>query len=174
MRELEILRICLIIGSLLLCNCFANAKPYVNDFVFPSEDEQNKREYPLWEPIKVDQGTESSDYNGQRGVWVTSDIKSMDKCRDFQLDESSGHVRLIFISYKKVCDPLESLNRALTEELNLPELVFSVKVVKSGKSRLVFELPNAVDAFLTLNNYCKLCHDRHNLTYEILNVEGSK
>uniref|UniRef100_A0A6P4FXM9 Uncharacterized protein LOC108052127 n=1 Tax=Drosophila rhopaloa TaxID=1041015 RepID=A0A6P4FXM9_DRORH len=160
MRQLRTLGIVSTAFSILLCSCFANPKPYVSDFVFPTEQGS------------TDQTTESADNNGQRGVWVTSDIKSQDKCPDFHLDDSHGYVRLIFISYNKVNDPLESLNKALIGELNLPELVNSLRVVNRGRRRLIFELPSAIDAFLTLNSYCKLYHDRHDLTYEIFNVEG--
>jgi len=79
---------------------------------------------------------------------------------------------LIFISYKKLEDPLQSLKRVLVEELNLPELVSSVRVLKRGKHRLVFELPSSIDALLALNGYCNLYKNRQDRTYEILSVEN--
>ncbi|XP_017047359.1 uncharacterized protein LOC108092334 [Drosophila ficusphila] len=172
MRELQLLGILSIALFISLGSCFAYSKPtYVTDFVFPSSDDRSNRENPLWEPLANGKGSEAGNFNGQRGVWVTSDPKSVDKCRDFQFTESSGKVCMIFISYKKVSDPLDRLNKALVEDLNLPELVYSLRVVKRGRRRLVFELPSAIDALLTLNSYCKLYQERKDLTYEILNAE---
>ncbi|KAH8352679.1 hypothetical protein KR084_005610 [Drosophila pseudotakahashii] len=162
MRNLKISGMFGITALILIGSCFAYPKArtsYVDDFVFPSDEKHVPRS---WEQL-TDKSTESRDHN--------DDVKSWDKCRDFHIDYSSGKVCLIFISYTKLEDPLQSLNKALVEDLNLPELVYSLRVVKRGKRRLVFELPSAIDAFLTLNSYCKLYHDRHDRTYEILNVE---
>ncbi|XP_017075162.2 uncharacterized protein LOC108110576 [Drosophila eugracilis] len=152
MRELQILATFSIVILILLG--LADSKPgskYVNDFMFPKEEQ---RSIPIWEQIS------KSKY-----------VKSLDKCRDFQLD-SLGNPRLTFISYNKFEDPHNLLNKALKEDLKLPELVFSIKVVRSQKQLLVFELPSAIDALLTLNRFCNLYHDQPFRTYEILNDES--
>ncbi|XP_016931549.3 uncharacterized protein [Drosophila suzukii] len=163
MRELQIPGMFWIAAFIMIGTCFTSAYPrtYVSDFVFPSEEDHKPR---IWEQVTEDQSSESRDYNGSN--------KSPDKCTDLHIDDSTGNACLIFISYKKLEDPLQSLKRVLVEELNLPELVSSVRVLKRGKHRLVFELPSSIDALLALNGYCNLYKNRHDRTYEILSVEN--
>ncbi|XP_016954767.1 uncharacterized protein LOC108027725 [Drosophila biarmipes] len=163
MRELQKLGTFWLAAFILIGSCFTYAKPgtYVSDFVFPTEESHKPRD---WEQVTEDQSSEPRDFNGN--------IKSPDKCNELHVDDSTGNACMIFISYKKLEDPLESLKRALVEELNLPELVYSVRVVKRGKHRLVFELPSAIDALLALNGYCNLYKNRHDRSYEILSVEN--
>ncbi|XP_033165567.1 uncharacterized protein LOC117144489 [Drosophila mauritiana] len=158
MGKLQILGFLCVWALICLGSCFAYPRAknsYVNDFVFPTEDEHV---IPPWQQYSNEHSSQSRDLK-------------LAKCTDFQLDNASGNARLIFISYKKVEDPLQSLKKALVEELNLPELVVSLKVVRSGKNRLVFELPSALDALFALNSYCNRYRDRNDLTYEIISVQ---
>ncbi|XP_039487019.1 uncharacterized protein LOC120448869 [Drosophila santomea] len=153
MRKLQILGFLCLVASVTLGTSFAYPRAktsYVNDFVFPTDE--------------VDVIRPWHQYTNAR------DLK-LAKCTDFRMEDSSGSARLIFISYRKVEDPLQSLKKVLNGELNLPELVDSLNVVSRGKNRLVFELPSALDALFTLNSYCNLYHDRNDSNYEIINVE---
>ncbi|EDW87412.2 uncharacterized protein LOC6526592 [Drosophila yakuba] len=153
MRKLQILSLLCLVASITLGTSYAYPRAktsYVNDFVFPTDE--------------VDVIRPWHQYTNAR------DLK-LAKCSDFRGEDSSGSARLIFISYGKVEDPLQSLQKVLNGELNLPELVDSLKVVSRGKNRLVFELPSALDALFTLNSYCNLYHDRNDSNYEIINVE---
>ncbi|KAH8413471.1 hypothetical protein KR009_011452 [Drosophila setifemur] len=145
---------------------------YVSDFAFPSEDEHQGGKLPVWELITFEDQSGPIDYNGkQRGVWVMSDLESQEKCRTYHINQNSGHVRLIFISYKTVDDPLESLKEVFIKDLNLPEIVDSLRIVKLGRQRLIFELPNAIDALFTLENFCDLYYSKSHINYEILSAE---
>ncbi|KAH8248875.1 hypothetical protein KR032_003937, partial [Drosophila birchii] len=147
---------------------------YVNDFVFPSDDDENQNQkLPLWDAITYTEKseTESNIYNKQNGQWVESDVKNLDKCRNFNIVTSAGHVRLIYISYKNVANPLESLNEVLVHDLEIPEVRNTLKIIKRGKQRLVFEVPNAIYALLALQKYCQLYNASGHLNYEILATE---
>ncbi|KAH8267511.1 hypothetical protein KR018_010646, partial [Drosophila ironensis] len=144
---------------------------YVSDFSFPTEEEHEKPRVPFWELIISDEKIKPDSEQHNPPVWVMKDNTNLDKCRTYHIDDSSGHVRLIFISYKTVADPLEKLKEVLTGDLNLPELVKSLKLIKLGRQRLVFELPSAIDALFALENYCKLFYTTPHISYEILSVE---
>ncbi|KAH8281762.1 hypothetical protein KR054_002829, partial [Drosophila jambulina] len=145
---------------------------YVNDFVFPSDDENENQKLPLWEPITFTDKSESESnkYEIRQGQWVMSDIKNLDKCRNFNIVTSSGHIRLIYISYKNVANPLESLKEVIVENLLLPEMCNYLKIIKRGRQRIVFEV-NAMYALLTLQRYCQLYYKSGHLNYEILATE---
>lgn len=143
----------------------------MNDFVFPSEEKNENQRLPLWEPITFYDHTESNNYDGPHGEWVISDIKQLDKCRNFNIPVTSGPARLIYISYKNVADPVESLKEIFVSDLKLPELLNELQIVKRGKQRLVFEVPSAIYALLTLQRYCHLYNVNQHLNYEILSVE---
>ncbi|EDV57495.2 uncharacterized protein LOC6542257 [Drosophila erecta] len=157
MRKLQILGFLCMGAFFTLGTSFADprVKAYVNDFVFPTEDEHV---IPPWQQFTNGHSSQSRDLK-------------LSKCSDIRVEDSSGKARLIFISYQKVEDPLQSLKKQLGGELNLPELVDSIKVVRRGKNRLVFDMPSALDALFTLNSYCNLYRDRHDFTYEIITVE---
>ncbi|KAH8393148.1 hypothetical protein KR200_008998, partial [Drosophila serrata] len=146
---------------------------YVNDFVFPSDDENENQKLPLWEQITYTEKSEpeSNIYHLNHGQWVESDVKDLDKCRNFNIVTSSGHVRLIYISFKNVANPLESLKEVLAHDLENPEVCNTLKIIKRGSQRLVFEVPNAIYALLTLQKYCQLYSESGNLNYEILATE---
>ncbi|KAH8238666.1 hypothetical protein KR038_010577, partial [Drosophila bunnanda] len=146
---------------------------YVNDFVFPSDDENENQKLPLWEQITYTEKSvsESNKYHLHHGQWVVSDVKDLDKCRNLNILTSSGHARLIYISYKNVANPLESLKEVLVHDLEIPEVCNTLKIIKRGRHRLVFEVPNEIYALLTLQKFCQLYSESGNLNYEILATE---
>ncbi|XP_043662781.1 uncharacterized protein LOC122626551 [Drosophila teissieri] len=158
MRKLQILGFLFTVASITLGTTFAYPRAktsYVNDFVFPTDDVDVIRP---WQQYTNEHSSQSRDLK-------------LAKCTDFRMEDAAGTARLIFISYRKVEDPLQSLKKVLNGELNLPELVDGLRVVSRGKNRLVFELPSALDALFTLNSYCNLYRDRNDANYEIINVD---
>ncbi|KAH8308354.1 hypothetical protein KR059_011078, partial [Drosophila kikkawai] len=136
---------------------------YVTDFVFPPADENQY----LWEPIN-NGILESKNFDLLHGKWLVSDMKDLDKCRNFNNVSPSGHVRLIYISYANVANPLESLKEALYNDLKIPKIGNTLEIVKRGRKRIVFGMPNAMFALFILQRYCLLYHKSGHLNYEIL------